>query len=120
MTCETAADVLRHPLYDASFDRLVDLRGARLGLSPPEVEALVTALEASDPQFPGYTAVVVTSPRDTALALLYGQRATAHTKVFSTEEAAYEWLGSAPGRRDQSDTAASTSSGAARRRGSST
>jgi hypothetical protein len=39
-------------------------------------------------------AVLVDTPLDTALVLLYSQRATFHTvQAFSTDEAAYAWLG---------------------------
>ena len=90
---ESAAAVLQHALYDPTFDSLIDLRGVRLGLSPREVEALADALQASDVT-PRRTAVLVDSPRETALVLVYRQRATFHTtQAFSTEEAAYRWLG---------------------------
>ncbi len=91
---DSATSVLRHPLYDASFSVLIDLRGVRLGLGPREVEALIAALETSDLKPPSRVAVLVDSPRETALVLLYKQRVTFHaTQVFSTEEAAHEWLG---------------------------
>ena len=91
---ESAADVLRHPLYDPKFDSLVDLRGGRLRLSPEDVTALVAALEAADTKPPNLMAVLVDSPRETALVMLYSQRATFHSiQAFSTEGAAYEWLG---------------------------
>ncbi len=90
----SCAEVLRHPRYDASFGALIDLRGGRLRLTPGEMTALVASLRASDHTPPTRVAVLVDTPLDTALVLLYSQRATFHTvQAFSTDEAAYAWLG---------------------------
>ncbi len=89
----SGAEVLQHPLYDASFDALIDLRGGRLRLTPEEVTALVDLLVTSGQTPPTRTAVLVDSPRETALVMLYSQRATFHSpQAFSTKEAAYTWL----------------------------
>jgi PAS domain S-box-containing protein len=90
---ESAADVVRHPLYDASFDGFIDLRGSRLHLSPEDIMSLVSSLDVSDQKPPTRTVVLTDSPRETALVMLFSQRFTGHAiEVFSTDEAAIAWL----------------------------
>ncbi|MDP6579642.1 MAG: hypothetical protein QF681_03215 [Vicinamibacterales bacterium] len=82
------------PLYDQSYDSIVDVResDSRFGLD--ELKSLLDAVRNKGITPTGRRAFVVDSPRETALAMLDGQLVTSsQTRVFSTEEAAYEWLG---------------------------
>jgi|TARA_B100002003_G_scaffold201590_1_gene193373 signal transduction histidine kinase/ActR/RegA family two-component response regulator len=86
----------RHPLYDPSYDSIIDARELDSQFGLDELRSLLDAVRSKGITPTGRRAFVVDSPRETALAMLYGQLVSSRqSRVFSTEEAAYEWLGRA-------------------------
>jgi hypothetical protein len=82
-----------HPLYDPSHDGLFDLREARSRIGPRELKVVLDVLRRRRQIGLGRRAFLIRSPRDAALAMIYGKIVTSHeSRVFTTEEAAHAWL----------------------------
>jgi hypothetical protein len=80
--------------YSKEFSGVADMRGATLLLSPDEVAAIAKFNQDHD-LTAGKWALLVDTPMETALAMIYGREAEGHheMRVFATEEAASVWLG---------------------------
>jgi hypothetical protein len=81
--------------YSRSFDGLVDLTDARLGVAREDFLALVEFVRGHEQTSLGRWAAITTSPLATACGLIY-QRALARRhafEVFATTEAAAWFLG---------------------------
>ncbi len=83
------------PDFSPDFDTIVDLRESLLKMSPPELTNLMaTHFEIFGMGY-GRTAFLVDQPKAAALTSLFGMKMLhdRHMKIFSTIEAAEEWLG---------------------------
>ncbi len=86
-------DLVNHPGYDPSFDGLFDVRKARSRIRPRDLKAVLDVLRRRRQIGLGRRAFLIRSPKDAALAMIYGRIVTSHeSRVFTTEEAACEWL----------------------------
>lgn len=85
---------LRHPDFDRSFAVIGDFRLATFDVKREDVEAFAKLYDAQYEGSPGKTALLVDAPRETALSLMFEQRARSRSiKVFSTTAALRHWLG---------------------------
>jgi hypothetical protein len=83
-----------HPRYDPSYNGLFDVRAARTQIGPREFKAVVDVVRRRRQIGLGRRAFLIRSPKDAALAMIYGMIVTSHeSRVFTTEEAANAWLG---------------------------
>jgi len=91
---QAIGDLVNHPNYDPTFNGLFDIRAARSHIGPRDLKTVLDVLRKRRQIGLGRRAFLVRSPRDAALAMIYGKVITSHeSRVFTTEEAAYEWIG---------------------------
>ena len=81
--------------YHPTFNVLVDMQGATMKSEPEEIEKFVPLLKATPESYGIKHALLVDSPNETAMAMIYQDcvKTLRNVKVFSTYEAAVEWLG---------------------------
>lgn len=89
---ESVHQITGDPNYKPHFHILTDIRNGRLAFQPNALTELAQLFEERFGGSTGKSAMLLSSPRETAMAMLHQKKVSRTIELFSTREAALIWL----------------------------